>query len=275
MNDSNSRSGKSPAPETVAAEPRSWRPPRALGLARALLKAGYGTRREADEMVSGGRVRVGNRIVTDPRQMVEPGMEIYLDGELLQYLDRRYFALYKPPRVVCGDEGGVGRKPISDYFPDGVIGVAPAGRMDSMTTGLLLVSNDSTWNNMVTTTSGLEQEYRLQVEGELTDLEISVITAGVLLPGRGLFKPESLRIVECLNGHTVVNISVREGKVRNLRRMLATLRHKVMLVRRIRIGEIRLVDLAVGSYRELSAPEIASVKQINAMTKNLPDGSGG
>lgn len=244
-----------------------WRVSRPIGLARALLKAGYGTRRQTEKMVTLGRVRLGDEVVTDPRRTVEPGTDIFLDNELLRCLALRYFALHKPLRVVCDGESVAGRRPLVDFFPDNVSGLAAAGRMDGMTTGLLLVSNDTEWNNMVTTTRGLEQEYRIQVEGELTDLELNVITAGIHLPGRGLFKPQTVRIVECLNGHTVVNMSVREGKIRQVRRMLATLRHKVQLVRRVRIGEIRLVDLSVGGYRELSSPEIESIRQLNAASR--------
>ena len=147
--------------------------------------------------------------------------------------------------------------------------------MDGKTTGMILFSNDTEWNNMISTTPGLEQDYRIQVEGELSDLEVSVMTAGVILPTLGLFRPQSVRIVEILNRHTVVNLTVREGKLRQVRRMLTTLRHKVTMVRRIRIGDIRLGDLAVGAYRELSNPEIASIRDIYAVVKRNADGSGG
>ncbi len=141
--------------------------------------------------------------------------------------------------------------------------------------GLLLFSNDSAWNNMITTTKGLEQEYRVQVQGRLTDLEISVMTAGVHLPGLGLFQPQTVRVVEALSQHTVVHITVREGKVRQVRRMLATLRHSVTSLRRVRIGDIRLGDLSVGGYRELSNPEVGSVRDIHAAVQRKSGSLGG
>jgi 23S rRNA pseudouridine2605 synthase len=73
-----------------------------------------------------------------------------------------------------------------------------------------------------------------------------------------------VRIVEIMNGHSVVNVTVRDGKIRLVRRMLTTLRHKVLTVRRVRIGEIRLGDLPVGARRELSGPEIASIRELHA-----------
>ena len=246
---------------------KPWHPPRAMGLARALLKAGYGTRRQTENMVKEGKVRLGDQIITDPRHTADAGADIYLNGELLQQLDLRYFVLHKPLRVVWGGEPGPLRKQVEDFFPPAIAGLAAAGRMDGRTTGMILISNDTVWNNMISTTKGLEQEYRIQVEGDLSELEISVMTAGVHLPTLGLFRPESVRIVEVLNKHTVVNMTVREGKIRQVRRMLTTLRHKVTMVRRIRIGDIRLGDLSVGSRRELSNPEIASIREIHAAVK--------
>lgn len=268
MTDKSSRPVKASAVRSAKQKAlRPWRPSRPVGLARALLKAGYGTRRQTEQMVTQGRVRVGEELVTDPRQMVDAGADIYLDGELLLRLALRYFALHKPVRVFCGVVDGTDRKPIADLFPADIPGLAAAGRMDSKTTGLILVSNDRAWNNLITTTRGLEQEYRIQFEGELSELEISVMTAGVHLPSLGLFRPQSVRIVEILNGRTVVNMTVGEGKIRQVRRMLSTLRHRVTMVRRTRIGDIRLADLQVGAYRELSNPEIVSVREIKAALK--------
>jgi len=266
---------KTPAKSASPAVAGPWHPARPIGLARALVKAGYGTRRQTEDMVRQGRVRIGENVVTDPRHMVETGEDLFLDNELLLQLVRRYFALHKPLRVFCGEVDGAGRKLIQEQFPEGIPGLGAAGRMDGRTTGLILVSNDSVWNNMITTTPGLEQEYRIQVEGELSDLEAGVMTAGVHLPGQGLFRPEALRIVEILNGRTVLYMTVREGKIRQVRRMLATLRHEVMMVRRVRIGDIRLGALAVGGYRELNNPEISSIREINATVTHRPGSQGG
>ncbi len=275
MTDNKSRPSHLAARRRPGTATKPWHPVKPIGLARALLKAGYGTRKQTELMVVQGRVRLGDKVVTDPRHMADTGADIYLDGEILQRLTMRYFILHKPLRVVCGEDRNQGRKQVMEFFPPMITGLSAAGRMDGRTTGMILFSNDTEWNNMVATTRGLEQEYRIQVEGELSDLEISVMTAGVHLPSLGLFKPQTVRIVEMLNGHTVMNMTVREGKIRQVRRMLTTLRHKVTMVRRIRIGDIRLGDLAVGTRRELSNPEIASIREIHAAVKRIADISGG
>ena len=191
--------------ESQVSESERWSFSRPIGLARALMKAGYGTRKQTAEMVA------------------------------------------REKRLV------------SDFFPRDVPGLQTAGRLDSRTTGLLLISNDRPWNNLVTGSSLLEQEFRFQVEGELTELEIGVMTAGVHLPTLGLFRPLSVKVVEVLNGRTVVNMVVQEGKVRQVRRMLSTLRHKVVVVRRTRIGAIRLGDLPVGGIRHLTSGEVRHI----------------
>jgi len=236
-----------------------WRPARRMGLAHALQKAGWGTRKRTETLVESGRVAVDGRNTDDPRRPVEPGNTIYVDGRVLTQAPFRYFAFHKPFHVVCTGNEASGKRAVEEFLPRDVPGLRPAGRLDYRTTGLLLVSNDPTWNNRVTNSGCVDQEYRVQVEGEMSELEIGVITAGVHLPNLGVFRPLSVRIIEKMNNRTVMIMILREGKVRQIRRMFTTLRHKITLLRRIRIGEVRLGDLVVGSLRPLSIQETASV----------------
>jgi len=254
--------------ELPAPAPERWKPERAMGLARALMKAGYGTRKQTSTMVTEGRVSVGDEIIFDPNSMLQPGSQIHLDGKPLALLKPHYYAFNKPVRVVCSPSEGPERRLVSGYFPPNVPGLQTVGRLDSMTVGLLLISNDRPWNNLVTGSKVLDQEFRVQVEGELTDLEISVMTAGVHLPNLGLFRPLSVKVVEILNGQTVVTMVVREGKIRQIRRMFSTLRHKVVFVRRIRIGDIRLGDLPAGGIRHLTSGEVHSIFEAEKMAAN-------
>ena len=238
------------------------RPRRAMGLARALQKAGCGTRRQTQKLVEAGRVEVDGKVVLDPRSLVKPDQIVALDGQDLDLIGYRYYAFHKPARVVCASADGPERQQVAEFLPPDIPGLRAAGRLDGKTTGLLLVSNDSAWNSRVTGSHVLEQEYRLQVEGELTGLEIDLISSGVHLPNQGLFRPISVRIVEKMNKATVLTMTIREGKVRQVRRMFGTLRHKILLLRRIRIGDIRLADLPVGSLRPLTGREIQSIRDL-------------
>ena len=239
-----------------------WHPARKMGLARALQKAGYGTRKVVDAMVAAGRVEVDGERQDDPRAAVDRSGVIAVDGRIVVAIRYAYYAFHKPARVVCTVVDGPGRKLVQEFLPRNVPGLRPAGRLDSKTTGLLLISNDPAWIAAVTGSDHLDQEYRLQVEGELSDIEIGVLTAGVHLPNLGVFRPLSVRIIERMAGRTVLALVVREGKIRQVRRMFGTLRHRIILLRRTRVGEIRLGDLAAGGLRALSPQEIASVQGV-------------
>lgn len=247
--------GRPPEPER---EP--WHPARKMGLARALQQAGWGTRRQTELLVGTGRVAVDGTACRDPRRAVDPQSVISLDGEPLAPVRFRYFAFHKPARVVCTASDGPNRRLVAEFLPADVPGLRAAGRLDGKTTGLLLISNDPSWNSLVAGSAHLEQEYRLQLDGELTDLEVGVLTAGVHLPNLGVFRPLSVRIIERMAGRTVLALVVREGKIRQVRRMFSTLRHKITLLRRVRIGEIRLADLSAGALRSLTDTEVASVR---------------
>ncbi len=244
-----------------------WIPKRSMGLGRALQKAGFGTRKVAESIVASGRVQVDGRLEVDPKVMIGPASEIFLDNELLRQVIFSYLVLNKPSRVVCVPSDGADCQLVVDCLPSDVPGLRPVGRMDSRSTGLILVSNDKEWGNALTETDQLEHEYRVQVEGELTELEVGIMEAGIVLPKLGAFKPRSVRIVELMNRRTVLNIVLTDGKVRQLRRMLSTLRHKIFYLRRIRIGDVRLGYLAPGKWRDLSAREIQSIRAVAELNR--------
>lgn len=246
--------GKEPAPPP-------WHPPRKMGLARALQQAGWGTRRQTELLVQSGRVDLDGEACTDPRAAVDTASTIALDGRPLAAVRFRYYAFHKPARVVCVPSDGPNRRLVAEFLPGDVPGLRAAGRLDGKTTGLLLVSNDPAWNTAVVGSARLEQEYRVQLEGLMTDLEIGVLSAGVHVPNLGVFRPLSVRIIERLAGRTVLALVVREGKIRQARRMFSTLRHKIVLLRRVRIGEIRLGELAAGALRPLTDEEVESVRE--------------
>jgi len=249
-----------------------WRPPRDMGLSRALQKAGYGTRKQMVQLVLDGKVCVNGEPTDNPLFPVGPESIITIENISLSVLERHYFAINKPARVVCSPKDGPNRKLLSELFPENVPGLVAAGRMDGKTTGLMLLSNDAAWNTNFTECSAMEQEYRIQFEGELTSLELELIKGGVQLPSGGLFKPSSISVVEVLNGCTVLNMVVI-GKIRLVRHLLKTLQHKVVYLRRQRLGNIRLGTLPVGHCRSLSPLEIKFIKdlQSDCISSETPD----
>ena len=241
-----------------AAASTRWFPSRPMGLSRALMKAGYGTRRWADEAVAAGRVRVGTKVVKDPLRMLTADAEVFLDDKPLLKIKLCYYAFHKPLRVVCRELDGPGRRLASDFFPTDAVGLRTAGRLDARTSGLLLVSNDGAWITRVTGPVGCEHEFMVQVEGEVSDMQLTVIDAGIVLPGLGTFRPVAVSVITRESGRTMLSLTMRGGQARQMRRMLVTMRHKVIMVRRVRLGEVRMGDLAPGGLRPLTVAEVAS-----------------
>ena len=246
---------------------RQWHPEKPEGLARTLARAGYGSRNRAAEIVRSGRVRLDGRVVVDPSAPVGPEQNIEFDGKPLVEATRRYFALHKPLRVICrpGEPGGY--KLISEFFPRELPGLQVAGRLDGRTSGLILVSNDNQWNELAVGGRDLEKEYFLQIVGELNDMEIGIISAGVHLQNLGFIRPRSVQIVTRTVDQTTLRLVVRNGKNRQIRRMFNSLRHDVTILRRTRIGPIELGELSPGQMRELTVQEISAVRKLGGPGK--------
>lgn len=247
-----------PKPPAGGAPVRRWAPGRPMGLSRALMKAGYGTRRWADEAVAAGRVRVGQDVVKDPLRMIAADAEVFLDNQPLLRVELAYYVFHKPLRVVCREQDGPGRRLVADFLPADAIGLRTAGRLDARTSGLLLVSNDGAWITRVTGPAVWEHEFMVQVEGDVSDMQLTVIDAGIVLPGLGTFRPVAVSVLSRDGSRTMLSLVVRGGQARQMRRMLTTLRHKVLMVRRVRLGSVRLGDLAPGGLRPLTEAEVAS-----------------
>jgi 23S rRNA pseudouridine2605 synthase len=249
---------RQPLPDFVDA---TWHPDRPMGLARSIAKSGRATRAKATEIIRSGRVKVDGRVVTDPSVCVSPQSEILIDDSPLLKVVYGYFALHKPVKVICTPADRGGRRLVSEFFPPEVPGLCVAGRLDANTSGLILVSNDSVWNDHATNYTQLEREYRVQVRGRLTEMEIGIIRAGVTFPNLGLFRPKSVVILESRENQTILRMVIREGKNRQLRGVFNSLRHDVLSLRRTRIGPVKLGNLNPGRIRALAREEIDGIWQ--------------
>jgi 23S rRNA pseudouridine2605 synthase len=237
-----------------------WRPDKSLGLARAIAKAGYATRSQADAMVRSGRVQVDQIQVTDPSVPVGPQSVIRLDGQPLVTMARRYFALNKPVRVATSTADRGGRRHVTEFFPPEIPGLRPAGRLDANTEGLLLISNDSGWNALAASAAGLEKEYEVSIGGRMSELEARIITAGMHLPNLGFIRPVELEVLAGGDSDSKLRLVIVEGKNRQVRRIFSSLRHNVLGLRRVRIGPITLGNLPPGRFRSLTSEEIACIR---------------
>ncbi|MBT7310474.1 rRNA pseudouridine synthase [bacterium] len=234
--------------------------PGSMGLARFISKAGYGTRKQVENKVREGHVNVDGERITDPGFSVTPDMMITIDGKLLVAHDRHYIAFNKPAGVIVSGHHNRRDRTLTEFLPHDILGLQPAGRLDSSTSGLLLISNDNAWNAVAAGGNHLEKEFLVTVSGSVSDAEIAVLTAGMIIPGLGAVKPADAIIETRKTMSTVIRISLDDGKVRPIRDLFKALLHDVELIHRVKVGPIELGSLRSGNYRHLKSEEIEAIR---------------
>lgn len=228
-------------------------------LQKYIAMSGRASRRAAETMIDAGRVRVNGRPVTEQGVKVEVGCDkVELDGELITAVHKRiYIALNKPEGYITTMKDQFGRPTVMDLVEKEIhTRVFPVGRLDYATEGLLLMTNDGDWANRVTHPSfECRKKYYAVLKGVLTIPELNRLRRGVMLDGRKT-APAECEIMEIDMGMTLVEITIREGRNRQVRRMFETVGHEVRKLRRDRIGIIELGNLPEGRFRHLTSAEV-------------------
>jgi len=249
----------------VTPRPKSSKPAavRRTGVARTLSKLGIASRSIAARWVQEGRVAVNGRIVHDPESPVIAGRDrILVDGRPVRAAQTRYVMLNKPRGVVttARDEGG--RATVYDCFPEPLAQhLAPVGRLDKASEGLLLFSNDSEWASRLLDPAGhLPKVYHVQVDGHADPDQIERMRAGVRVKNGGMMRVSDVRILRSGQKTCWLEITLHEGRNRQIRRITEALGFKVLRLVRIAIGPLGLGRLAKGESRQLSASELRALE---------------
>lgn len=234
--------------------------PELIRLQKVLAEAGVGSRRECEELIADGRVDVDREVVTQLGTKVDPGSQtIRVDGVPLKRKKRRYFAVHKPPGVLSTSKDQWGRARVIDLVA-AKERLFTIGRLDKESSGLILVTNDGDLANKLTHPRyGVEKTYHVTVAGIPKMEVIQKLRRGVVLSD-GRVKPESVIIKKRLKQSALLEIVLTEGRNREIRRMLARFDHKVMKLRRVAIGSIRLGPLPSGAHRELNRAEVIRLR---------------
>lgn len=229
---------------------------RRVGLARALSKLGYCSRSEAFKLIRAGRVGLNGKICRDPEAPVraESGL-IAVDGRKLAAPAKVYLMLNKPRGVVTTASDEKGRETVYAYLEQGLPWVAPVGRLDRASEGLLMLTNDSEWAAAVLAPeTHLDKIYHVQI-GVVADAGlIQSITRGVRT-SEGLLRAKGAQILRGGEKNTWLEIVLDEGRNRHIRRMLARLGIDVLRLLRIAIGPLSLGELPKGASRRLTKAE--------------------
>jgi pseudouridine synthase len=225
-------------------------------LDRVFSKAGIASRTETRAWIAAGRVRVRGRTVRDPDLWVDPERDrIALDGKPLRDAAPLYLLLYKPKGVLTTRRDADQRKTVYDLLPEQTRYVFPVGRLDRDTSGLLLLTNDSAFaQHVASPEAGVPKTYQVKAATHLTDAQLAALAEGVVLAD-GPTRPARVRRLREAGGKTVFEIVLREGRNRQVRRMVEAIDSKVLKLVRTAIGPLRIGTLTPGAHRALSERE--------------------
>lgn len=221
--------------------------------------------------IQAGDVTV-NRETATLGDRADPAVDaIEVRGHRLPQSNRKlYFALHKPVGYVTTLAQGHGDRIVRELLPCGVH-ILPVGRLDRDTSGLLLLSNDGEWSNIVTHPRyRVEKEYRVVVQGFPGLTALQQLRSGVRLPDGSVTDPAGVSVITQERHRTTLGITVRQGKKRQLRHMCAAIDHRVVALERIRIGPVHLDGLDLGAMRPLVSEEVEEVHRFGLAGEHLP-----
>jgi 23S rRNA pseudouridine2605 synthase len=226
-----------------------------------LSKAGLGSRVEARRWIGEGRVAVNGRIIRDPDHWIDMERDrVRVDGEPLIARERVYILLYKPIGYLTTYKDPDGRPTVYDLIADVGTFVTPVGRLDLDTSGLLLLTNDNQFAERVTNpNSHVPKTYLVKASSLLTEEQLQRLRDGVELAD-GPTRPATVTRVRDSAKYTHFEITLTEGRNRQVRRMVEALDARVLKLVRIRIGDIAIGRLAIGTWRTLTRAELDSLR---------------
>lgn len=227
-----------------------------------LAQCGVASRRDCDKLVADGRVTVNGR-PADVGADVEEGDVIKVDGKVVTLKKNEYYILHKPKGYLCTVSDDKGRKTVMDILGSSVGRVYPVGRLDYDSEGLLILTTDGELAQHLTHPSNeVPKTYVVKVEGRLTEADLNPIRSGIEIEGGYVTKKCRAHIIETNRDFTRVEITLREGKNREIRKMFAAIGKEVTLLKRTKVGELSLRGLDRGAFRKLTPVEVAYLKSI-------------
>lgn len=235
----------------------------AMTLDRVLSRFGLASRMAAREVIIAGRVKVNGQIVRDPDVWVEPRKDaIHLDGRRLKQARKLYLLFYKPKGVITSHGDPDCRKTVYDCIGRDIGWVSPVGRLDKDTSGLLLLTNDTEFANLVTDpASQIRKTYLVKANTLVSDDLIGRMAQGLEMKRGDLARPQSVRRVEDRGKYSWLEIVLTEGKNREVRRLLEAVGLKALKLVRTRIGPCTLEGLQVGQWRPLRNSELSAFRK--------------
>ncbi|MBA4495648.1 pseudouridine synthase [Paenactinomyces guangxiensis] len=232
-------------------------------LQKVMARAGVASRRQCEELIKSGQVKVNGKITTELGIKVDPEADrIEVRGKRIQSERKRTFLFYKPMFVITSMSDPQGRKVVADYFGKIPERVYPVGRLDYDTEGLLLLTNDGELANRLTHPRyEVDKVYLATVKGKPTCDSLERLQKGVRLED-GWTAPARVRLIQAGENRSKIELTIHEGRNRQVRRMCEAIGYPVRHLIRTRLAFLTLNGLKRGDYRELTPAEISRLKQL-------------
>ena len=225
-----------------------------MRLAKFLAHSGVASRRRAEDLIRAGRVTVGGEVVTDPARDAGEADAVAVDGSPVAPEPREVWAVHKPAGVVSTAREPGRRRAVTELVPS-ERRLYPVGRLDADSTGLILLSNDGALANRLTHPRyGVPKSYRVELGRPPADRELDALRRGVRLE-EGPTAPAAVE----RRGEREIEVTLREGRKRQVRRMAAAVGNEVVSLQRIRFGSLALGELEPGESRRLGDDEVAAL----------------
>ncbi|MBE2921468.1 rRNA pseudouridine synthase [Anoxybacillus flavithermus] len=233
-------------------------------LQKVIAHAGIASRRKAEQLIVEGKVKVNGKVVTELGVKVSPQDRIEVDGIPLEREEPVYYLLYKPRGVICSVKDEKGRKVVTDFFKHVNKRIYPIGRLDYDTSGLLLLTNDGEFANLLMHPRyEIEKVYIAKVKGIPAREKIKQLEKGVMLED-GITAPAKAKVlsIDKRKQTAIVELHIHEGRNRQVRRMFEAIGHPVLKLKRERYAFLDLKGLNPGDYRELSPHEVKRLRTL-------------
>jgi 23S rRNA pseudouridine2605 synthase len=233
-------------------------------LQKYLANAGVASRRRAEAHIVAGHVRVNGRVIKELGTSVAVGDRVEFAGTLVELAEtKRYLVLNKPAKVMTTMRDPEGRKTVATIVPrEPGHRILPVGRLDYDTSGLLLMTDDGELANVLTHPRfGVDKTYRALIAGRLAGDDMKRFIAGINLED-GKSAPAKVRVIRTHPAATEIDITIHEGRNRQVRRMFEATDHPVLALERLRFGPLSLGDMRQGQWREVTEKEMAALEAL-------------
>ncbi len=234
-------------------------------LQKVLAAAGIASRRKCEELILSGIVRVNRKVVDELPVFVNSASDVItVDGKRIHAAEKVYYLLNKPKGVICTSSDPYGRKKVVDLIdcPERIFAV---GRLDADTTGLLILTNDSELANRLTHPRyEIDKTYEVRIKGRMDGPAIEKLKKGVHL-AEGKTGRAAVKVIKRSNAESLLQIVIRQGLNRQIRRMMARVGFRVRALKRTRIGNISIKGLAPGRSKKLTKSQVAYLKKATGL----------